>query len=128
VAISGTIPAISHVAVTVTDLSASEAWYTRVFGVGPVLDEDTGPFRHIVYQLGNTMFGLHGFPDLHSKDDLTSRRRADAVVPQACLRAVSSRYSHSITVPPEPRPNRRASSASAASSAAVRCGSSAMAR
>jgi catechol-2,3-dioxygenase len=35
VAISGTIPAISHVAVTVTDLSVSEAWYTRVFGVGP---------------------------------------------------------------------------------------------
>jgi hypothetical protein len=48
VAISGTIPAISHVAVTVTDLSAGEARYTRVFGVGPVLDEDTGPFRHIV--------------------------------------------------------------------------------
>jgi catechol 2,3-dioxygenase-like lactoylglutathione lyase family enzyme len=54
VAISGTIPAISHVAVTVTDLSVSEAWYTRVFGVEPVLDEDTGPFRHIVYALGNT--------------------------------------------------------------------------
>src|SRR5207247_4022842 len=34
----------------------------------PVLDEDTGPFRHIVYALGNTLFGLHGFPDLHSKD------------------------------------------------------------
>jgi catechol 2,3-dioxygenase-like lactoylglutathione lyase family enzyme len=43
VAISGTFPAISHVAVTVTDLSVSEAWYTRVFGVGPILDEDTGP-------------------------------------------------------------------------------------
>jgi catechol 2,3-dioxygenase-like lactoylglutathione lyase family enzyme len=60
VAISGTIPAISHVAVTVTDLSVSEAWYTRVFGVQPILDEDTGPFRHIVYQLGGTLFGLHG--------------------------------------------------------------------
>lgn len=59
-----TMPAISHVAVTVTDLAASEAWYTRVLGVGPVLDEDTGPFRHIVYQLGNTLFGLHGFSDL----------------------------------------------------------------
>lgn len=42
-AISETIPAISHVAVTVTDLSVSEPWYTRVFGVEPVLDEDTGP-------------------------------------------------------------------------------------
>ena len=67
-AISATIPAVSHVAVTVTDLSVSEAWYTRVLGVRPVLDEDTGPFRHIVYQLGNTMLGLHGFPDLNSKD------------------------------------------------------------
>lgn len=74
-AISGTIPAISHVAVTVTDLSVSEAWDTRVLGVGPVLDEDTGPFRHIVYALGNnTMFGLHGFPDLTSKDQFDERR------------------------------------------------------
>ena len=67
-AISGTIPAISHVAVTVTDLSVSEAWYTRLFGAGPVLDEDTGPFRHIVYQVGNTLLGLHGFPDLDSTE------------------------------------------------------------
>ncbi len=63
-AIPATIPAVSHVAVTVTDLAASEAWYTNVLGVKPVLDEDTGPFRHIVYQLGNTLLGLHGFPDL----------------------------------------------------------------
>jgi glyoxylase I family protein len=73
VAFSGTIPAISHVAVTATDLSVSEAWYTRVFGVEPVLDEDTGPFRHIVYQLGGTLFGLHGFPDLTSKDPFDER-------------------------------------------------------
>jgi glyoxylase I family protein len=73
VAISQTIPAISHVAVTVTDLSVSEAWYTRVLGVKPVLDEDTGPFRHIIYQLGNTMLGLHGFPDLNSKDPFDER-------------------------------------------------------
>jgi catechol 2,3-dioxygenase-like lactoylglutathione lyase family enzyme len=33
------MPALSHAAVTVTDLAVSEAWYTRVFGVGPVLDE-----------------------------------------------------------------------------------------
>jgi glyoxylase I family protein len=59
-----TIPAIAHVAVTVTDLAVSEAWYTRVLGVEPVLDEDTGPFRHIVYSLGGTLLGLHGFPEL----------------------------------------------------------------
>jgi glyoxylase I family protein len=74
VAVSGTMPAIAHVAVTVTDLPASEAWYTRVFGVEPVLDEDTGTFRHIVYQLGGTLFGLHGFPDLHTKEPFDERR------------------------------------------------------
>jgi catechol-2,3-dioxygenase len=68
------MPAITHVAVTVTDLAASEAWYTRVLGVKPVLDEDTGPFRHIVYQLGNTLFGLHGFPDLVSTEPFNERR------------------------------------------------------
>ena len=73
-AISTTIPAISHVAVTVTDLAASEVWYTKVFGVGPVLDEDTGLFRHIVYELGNTLFGLHGFSDLASTEPFDERR------------------------------------------------------
>jgi glyoxylase I family protein len=68
VASATTMPAITHVAVTVTDLAASEAWYTKVLGVKPVLDEDTGPFRHIVYQLGNTLLGLHGFPDLASTE------------------------------------------------------------
>jgi len=73
VAIGTTIPSITHVAVTVTDLSVSEAWYTRVLGVEPVLDEDTGPFRHIVYQVGNTLLGLHGFPDLTSKEPFNER-------------------------------------------------------
>jgi catechol 2,3-dioxygenase-like lactoylglutathione lyase family enzyme len=69
-----TMPAITHVAVTVSDLAASEAWYTRVLGVDPVLDEDTGPFRHIVYQLDTTLFGLHGFPDLATRDEFDERR------------------------------------------------------
>ena len=72
--ISTTMPAISHVAVTVTDLDVSEAWYTKVLGVTPILDEDTGPFRHIVFQLGNTLFGLHGFPRLVSYDSFDERR------------------------------------------------------
>ena len=71
---SPTIPAITHVAVTVTDLAASEAWYTMVLGVEPVLDEDTGPFRHIVYAIGNTLLGLHGFPDLVSRQPFDERR------------------------------------------------------
>ena len=69
-----TMPTITHVAVTVTDLGVSEAWYTKVLGVKPFLDEDTGPFRHIVYQVGNTLFGLHGFPDLASTEPFNERR------------------------------------------------------
>src|ERR1700730_10838605 len=74
VASAPTMPAITHVAVTVTDLATSEAWYTKVLGVTPVLDEDTGPFRHIVYQVGSTLLGLHGFPDLVSTDPFNERR------------------------------------------------------
>jgi glyoxylase I family protein len=60
----GTFPGIAHVAVTVTDLSVSGPWYARLFGAEAVLDEDTGPFRHVVFALpGGTLFGLHGFPD-----------------------------------------------------------------
>lgn len=72
-AIPTTIPAITHVAVTVRDLAVSEAWYTKVLGAEPVLDEDTGPFRHIVYALGGTLLGLHGFPDLHSDQTFDER-------------------------------------------------------
>ena len=68
------MPAIAHVAVTVTDLDVSEEWYTKVLGVKPVLDEDTGPFRHVVYRVGNTVLGLHGFPDLVSKEPFNERR------------------------------------------------------
>jgi glyoxylase I family protein len=67
-------PAITHVALTVRDLEASAAWYTKVLGVTPVLDEDTGPFRHIVFALGGTLLGLHGFPDLGSQDSFDERR------------------------------------------------------
>jgi catechol-2,3-dioxygenase len=53
---------LSHVALTVVDLSVSVPWYEKVFGLAPVLDEDTGPFRHVVFALGSTLFGLHEFP------------------------------------------------------------------
>lgn len=72
--VSTTNPALTHVAVTVTDLEASQAWYSKVFGVDPVLDEDTGPFRHIVFSMGSTLLGLHGFPDLVSNDAFEERR------------------------------------------------------
>lgn len=58
-----TFPSLGHVAVTVTDLSKSVPWYQRLIGAEPVLDEDTGPFRHVVFALGDTLFGLHQFPE-----------------------------------------------------------------
>jgi catechol 2,3-dioxygenase-like lactoylglutathione lyase family enzyme len=50
-------PGIHHVAITVTDLERSTAWYTRVFGGGPVLDEDeeSGTFHHTVFALDGGM-------------------------------------------------------------------------
>jgi glyoxylase I family protein len=74
VATPTTMPAITHVAVTVSDLARSEAWYTKVLGAEPVLDEDTGPFRHIVYAVGGTLLGLHGFPDLATAEAFNERR------------------------------------------------------
>lgn len=53
-------PGIAHVAVTVTDLEASSAWYRRLFDVDAALDEDAGGFHHVVFPLGGGMlFGLH---------------------------------------------------------------------
>ena len=57
-----TFPALTHVAVTVSDLPASVPWYTRLFGAEPVLDEDTGPFRHVVYAIGGTLSVCTTFP------------------------------------------------------------------
>ena len=45
-----------------------------MLGVAPVLDEDTGPFRHIVYSVGGTLLGLHGFPELVSREPFDERR------------------------------------------------------
>jgi glyoxylase I family protein len=58
-------PAITHVAVTVTDLERATRWYTRLLGAGPVLDEDeeTGGFHHTVFLIGGgQLLGLHTHP------------------------------------------------------------------
>ncbi len=57
-------PTIAHVALTVSDLDRSAPWYEQLFGSKPLLDEDTGPFRHVVWLVGGqTLVGLHQFPD-----------------------------------------------------------------
>ncbi|WP_072807174.1 VOC family protein [Rhodococcoides yunnanense] len=55
-------PGLAHVAITVSDLAASTAWYTTLLGSDPVLDEDeeSGQFHHTVFAIGGGMlFGLH---------------------------------------------------------------------
>ncbi len=68
-------PTITHVALTVRDLEASVPWYTQLFDAAPVLDEDTGPFRHVVWSLGGqTLVGLHQFPDPADTEAFNERR------------------------------------------------------
>ncbi|MFL6206685.1 MAG: VOC family protein [Acidimicrobiales bacterium] len=56
-----TFPALTHVALTVRDLTVSVPWYEALLGADPVIDEDTDPdMHHTVYLLGNgTLLGLH---------------------------------------------------------------------
>jgi catechol 2,3-dioxygenase-like lactoylglutathione lyase family enzyme len=62
-------PGVSHVVITVTDLGVSRPWYRNLFGVDPVIDEDTGSFHHTVFPLpGGVLISLHEFkPDLAHK-------------------------------------------------------------
>lgn len=54
-------PALTHIALTVRDLSVSVPWYEALLDAKPVLDEDTDPdMHHTVYLLdGGTLLGLH---------------------------------------------------------------------
>ncbi len=59
---SSGFPGFTHVAVTVSDLARSTAWYADLFGSAPVLDEDVeaGAFHHTVFAIdGGQLFGLH---------------------------------------------------------------------
>jgi glyoxylase I family protein len=67
-------PAISHVALTVTDIDRSRQWYNELIGSDPVMDEDTGPFHHVVWLMGGTLVGIHAFPDLKSTEPFDERR------------------------------------------------------
>jgi catechol 2,3-dioxygenase-like lactoylglutathione lyase family enzyme len=61
-------PGISHVALTVNDLSVSVPWYRELLGCEPVLDEDTGAFHHTVFLIGGTLLGLHRHPEPTATD------------------------------------------------------------
>ena len=71
---TATFPAITHVALTVRDLNVSVPWYRDLVGAEPVLDEDTGPFRHVVWLIGGTLLGLHQFPDGDNASRFDERR------------------------------------------------------
>ena len=78
-------PALAHVAVTVTDLDRSIPWYEALFGSKPVLDEDTGPFRHVVWAVGSgNLVGLHQFPALADSAPFEERRPGLDHVSFAC--------------------------------------------
>lgn len=70
-------PGLQHVAITVSDLDRSTAWYSRLFGADPVLDEDeeSGTFHHTVFALdGGMLFGLHTHMGAESEDMADERR------------------------------------------------------
>jgi catechol-2,3-dioxygenase len=67
-------PTITHVALTVSSLERSVPWYGALFDSKPVLDEDTGPFHHVVWLLGQTLVGIHQFPDPVSSEAFNERR------------------------------------------------------
>jgi catechol-2,3-dioxygenase len=54
-------PGITHVALTVRDITVSQPWYQRLIGSDPVLDEDSaGGYHHVVWMLDNgTLVGIH---------------------------------------------------------------------
>ena len=67
-------PTITHVALTVSDLKQSVPWYEKLFDAKPVLDEDTGPFHHVVWMVGSTLVGIHQFPDPKTDAGFDERR------------------------------------------------------
>jgi catechol 2,3-dioxygenase-like lactoylglutathione lyase family enzyme len=69
-------PPLGHVALTVRSCDASRPWYEALFGDAPVLDEDTGPWRHVVWALpGGSLFGIHEHPGRTDAGDAFSEYR-----------------------------------------------------
>jgi catechol 2,3-dioxygenase-like lactoylglutathione lyase family enzyme len=62
-------PALTHVALSVSDLGRAVAWYSRLFGAPPALEQDEGAFRSAVWL--EPLFGLHHFGDRSTPDGAT---------------------------------------------------------
>lgn len=75
--------AVHHVALTVTDLDASRAWYRRLLGFDPAIDEDVPglPGHHRGFH--HTIFVLPGgvILALHAHRDTDPAHRSDEVRP-----------------------------------------------
>jgi glyoxylase I family protein len=68
-------PTIAHVTLTVSDLDRSVQWYERLFDVVFHRDESPGPFRRAVWLVeGQTLVGLHEFPEPSDTDPFDERR------------------------------------------------------
>jgi glyoxylase I family protein len=69
-------PPITHVALTVRDLSVSVPWYEALLEAKPALDEDTDPdFHHTVYLLANNnLLGLHQHQTPAPEEDFSEFR------------------------------------------------------
>jgi len=69
-------PPLGHAALTVRSCDTSKPWYQALFGEAPVIDEDTGPWRHVVWALpGGTLLGIHEHPGRTAADDTFSEYR-----------------------------------------------------
>jgi glyoxylase I family protein len=69
-------PPLGHVALTVRSCDASSPWYEGLFGSAPALDEDTGPWRHVVFALpGGSLIGIHEHPGKTDPEDRFSEYR-----------------------------------------------------
>ena len=64
----------------------------------PVLDQDTGPFRHVVWLVGGTLFGLHQFPDTETRCRSLSAAPAWTTSRSECRTAQSWRCGKSASI------------------------------
>lgn len=70
------MPSLSHVALSVTDLTASLSWYQALFATEPAMSLNDGPFERRVFALADgQLFGITAHDSARSGD------RFDVVAP-----------------------------------------------